>query len=350
MAEKLAQTNNNAAIAIILVNWNGWNDTIECLESIFKNDCRDFFVIVCDNDSSDDSVEKIKAWAAGSLPSVPASEVMAPYSTPHIPKPIPLKFINHDGTTSGDSKAKFILIQTGDNLGYAGGNNVGMRYALEKSSCEYFWLLNNDTVIKHDAIRHLIDHMQASNNVGMCGTRIHFYHQPDIIQALGGAKYNKWTGTSKCIGSFENSNYSMPISEIKQKIDFVAGASLVASRDFLDKIGFMNEEYFLFYEEIDWATRSRHEFSLDYCPDSTVFHKEGGASGANSEAGKRSEFAEYYLTKSKLLYTKNHFPIGLPFIYTYTLLQIFIRVFRGNFKKSRILLSLLLGLSTRKSP
>ena len=88
---------------------NGWNDTIECLESIFKNNCDDFFVIVCDNGSSDGSVEKITAWASGSLPSVPASEAMAPYSMPHIAKPLPLKFIDHDGTTSGDINAKFVL-------------------------------------------------------------------------------------------------------------------------------------------------------------------------------------------------------------------------------------------------
>ena len=107
---------------------------------------------------------------------------------------------------------------------------MGLCHALENSECEYFWLLNNDTVIKHDAIRNLVDHMQTLNNVGMCGTRIHFYHQPDIIQALGGAKYNKWTGTSKCIGNYLPIETEISNDYIISNSDFIVGASMVFNK------------------------------------------------------------------------------------------------------------------------
>ena len=347
MAQGPSNTPFSSEIAIILVNWNGWRDTIECLESVFHNDCDNFQAIVCDNASTDESWDKIISWAAGNELAIPASDEMVSYSQPSVAKPVAIKLIDQEGNISGDPDAKLILIQTGANLGFAGGNNVGMQYALDHSDCEYFWLLNNDTVIARDAIGHLIQHMKASPEVGMCGTRIHFYHQPDVIQALGGASYNSWTGTSKCIGSLKPKDYTLPLSEALERMDFVAGASLTVTRKYLEQIGFMNEKYFLFFEEIDWASRNDNKFLMGYAPASLVFHKEGGSTGSNSTGGKRSDKAEYYLTSSKLKFTRNFLPYKLPSIYAYIIAQIMVRLFRGDFKKSSIMLKLLFGLAKK---
>lgn len=328
-------------LAIILVNWNGWHHTIECLESIFKNECEDFIAIVCDNASTDGSWEKIIDWAKGDEISCPTNDDMAPYSQPSCLKPLALKVIDKDGKATGDENAKLILIQTGANLGFAGGNNVGMRHALENSTCDYFWLLNNDTVITHDAIGHLITHLASSVNVGMCGTRIHFYHQPDTIQALGGAKYNKWTGTSKCIGSMKSVDIKM--AEINKSMDFIVGASMILTRPLLDKVGLMEEKYFLYYEEIDWAMRIKGQFDLGYCDDVIVYHKEGGAIGSSSNKGGRSSTAEYFLMSSKIKFTKSFHPQLLPTIYIYAIAQITIRIFRGNLQQAKAILSALIG-------
>ena len=321
---------DDAVLAIILVNWNGWRDTIECLESIFKNAGNDFQVIVCDNASSDESCDKITQWASGQLVCEPASTNMAQYSSPQITKPIKLKYIDENGNTSGDTGANLILIQTGSNLGFAGGNNVGLQYAQEHSECEYFWLLNNDTVIEENAIKSLIAHMQASPNVGMCGTRIQFYCQPDVIQALGGATYNPWTGTSQCIANYEASQTQISDHEIVSKCDFIVGASMCLTREFLEKVGFMEEKYFLYYEEIDWARRAKGKFEMGYASGVTVYHKEGGAIGSSSVKGSRSALSEYYLMRSKLLFTRSHYPTKLPSVYLYGIGQVFIRLLRGK--------------------
>lgn len=349
-AEETASIVANSEIAIILVNWNGWQDTIECLESIFKNECKNFLAIVCDNASTDGSWDKIVNWAHGSEASQPASDEMAAYSQPPLLKPLPIQLIDQHGNASGDQHAKLILIQTGANLGFAGGNNVGMRYALDHSSCDFFWLLNNDTVITKDAIGHLINHMKASPNVGMCGTRIHFYHQPDIVQALGGATYNSWTGTSECIAGHKPIHTHIPDNEVIANSDFIVGASMCLSRNLLNLVGLMEESYFLYYEEIDWAERSKDKFEFGYAADVTVYHKEGGAIGSSSIKGARSPMSEYYLMRSKIIFTSRFFPMKLLTIYLYGFAQVFIRLLRGKSNLAEAIICAILGKGLPASP
>lgn len=349
MAHKSSKTSPSAEIAIILVNWNGWSDTIECLESIFHNDCENFQAIVCDNASTDESWDKIISWAAGNELAVPASDEMASYSLPPVSKPVATKLIDQAGNVSGEPDANLIIIQTGANLGFAGGNNVGMRYALDHSDCSFFWLLNNDTVIARDGIGHLIQHMKASPKVGMCGTRIHFYHQPDVIQALGGATYNSWTGTSKCIGNYLSVDAELSNDYIICNSDFIVGASMCLTRDFLKEVGLMEESYFLYYEEIDWAERTRDKFEIGYANDVTIFHKEGGAIGSSSIKGARSALSEYYLMRSKIKFTNRFFPVKLITVYLYGLSQVFIRIVRRKYNLAQAIIYAIIGKSFSNS-
>ena len=345
MAHKSSKTSPSTEIAIILVNWNGWRDTIECLESILKNDCANFQAIVCDNASTDESWDKIISWAAGKELVAPASDKMAEYSQPPVAKPVAIKLVDQAGNVSGDPDANLILIQTGANLGFAGGNNVGMRYALEHSDCSFFWLLNNDTVIARDAIGNLIHHMKASPKVGMCGTRIHFYHQPDVIQALGGAAYNSWTGTSKCIGNYQPSDTQISENMIISNSDFVVGASMCLSRSQLNEVGLMEESYFLYYEEIDWAERTKGKFEIGYTNNVTIFHKEGGAIGSSSIKGARSTLSEYYLMRSKIKFTRRFFPVKLITVYFYGFSQIFMRILRRKYNLAQAIIYAIIGKS-----
>ena len=350
MAHKPSKTSPSAEIAIILVNWNGWRDTIECLESIIHNDCENFQAIVCDNASTDDSWNKIISWAAGNELVVPASEEMASYSLPSIAKPVPIKQIDQAGNISGDPDANLILIQTGANLGFAGGNNVGMRYALEHSGCSFFWLLNNDTVIARDAIGHLIQHMETSPNVGMCGTRIHFYYQPDIIQALGGATYSSWTGNSTCIGDHQPACTKLSESMVIANSDFIVGASMCLTRSLLGEVGLMEEMYFLYYEEIDWAVRTKGKFKLGYAPRVIVFHKDGGSIGSSSVKGARSPMSEYYLMSSKIKFTRRFFPLKLLTVYLYGIAQVLVRILRRKNNLALAIIYAMIGKAFPKSP
>jgi len=164
----------NPKVYIIILNYNNWADTIECLESVLRNDYPNYQVIVVDNNSSNNSMEYIKAWAEGKLDVwVNPKHPLRYLSFPPVKKPIPYVHYTREEAENGGNKfledklkenlpegitTKYpmIFIQTGENLGFAGGNNVGIRYAFSKNDFEYIWFLNNDTVIEKDALFKLV--------------------------------------------------------------------------------------------------------------------------------------------------------------------------------------------------
>jgi len=195
-------------VLILILNWNGWRDTIECLESVQRLDYPNYRVMVLDNQSSDQSIDKIKEWAAGSLS---CESNFLTYDA--MRKPV--QYIEYDRQTAehgGGAEQEalldklppekgMVLVHTGGNLGFAGGNNVGLRYALAKGEYEYVWLLNNDTVVMPDALKHMVNRMIEDPKAGMCGSTLLYYYDPEVVQALGGAKYNKWFATSLHLGN-----------------------------------------------------------------------------------------------------------------------------------------------------
>jgi len=322
-------------VYIIIVNWNGWRDTLECLESVFRNDYPDFQVVVCDNDSTDGSLDRIKEWAAGRLC---ASSADGPpcrsFTTPAIPKPI--QFVELDraqAEAGGHTRAPDVplaLIRTGGNLGFAGGNNVGLRYALARDDFAYAWLLNNDTVIPPDALVALVSRMQERPDAGQCGSRLLFYEAPNEVQALGGASYNRWFALTRHIGAFSSADRPVDISEIESRMDYVVGASLLVSRSFLLDIGLMNEDYFLYSEEIDWATRARGRYDIAYAHNSVVYHKEGRSIGSSSSAAQKSRFADSYGIRNRIRFTRIYYPLALPTVYLGLVVAIANRLRRGQ--------------------
>lgn len=336
-----------AKVYIIVLNWNGWQDTIECLESVVQNTYGNYRVVVCDNYSSDGSLDKIKQWAHGKMSAhVSECQSIAQNMNPSILKP--LSYIEYNrqqaelGGELNQNEPLLILIQTGDNLGFAGGNNIGIRYALARGSFDYVWLLNNDTVIDKDALSHLVDHMQQSPKAGICGSTLLYYNNPDMIQALGGAKYNKWLAKTSAFGAFEAYRcYDINIDYIEQHLDYVAGASMLVSREFLIDIGLMNEQYFLYFEEPDWAVRSRSKYKMLYASKSIVYHKEGGTTGSNHTKSKMTLLADYYTVKNKIVFTKKHYPEAIISLYIALLVNILKRVIRGEFDRIGMILSLM---------
>ncbi|MDF2953374.1 MAG: Glycosyltransferase [Thermodesulfobacterium sp.] len=199
-------------VAIIILNYNGWKDTIECLESVLRNDYPNYQVIVIDNGSPDNSMEYIKAWAEG------RQEVLTPepnhplyyLSHPSVKKPIPYIYYTREETEKGGdfeleekltkewqeqrksnnkeliptSPYPLIFIQTSENLGFAGGNNVGIRYVLAKDDFDSIVLLNNDTVICKNSITELMKAKNNLDNKAIYGGRIYYYSNPSKIKKL----------------------------------------------------------------------------------------------------------------------------------------------------------------------
>jgi GT2 family glycosyltransferase len=311
-----SETSDN--VYIIIVNWNGWRDTIECLESVFRNDYPSYRVVVCDNGSQDMSLEKIREWADGLLtvdtaPGHPLYEL----SHPPAKKPIPYREYTRAeaerGENSGNSE-RLILIRNQFNLGFAGGNNVGLRYVLARDDFGYAWLLNNDTVIKQDALTRLVQRIRERANAGMCGSRIPYYSDPDHVWALGGGRYNIWLAQSGNIGHMSSVSETLSRDTIEAELDYLAGASMLVSRSFLKDIGLMSEDYFLYYEEPDWALRAKGKYTLAYAPDSIVYHKVGVSTGMLNKKGLSRDSSIWHEMKSQLRFTRRFFPVTLPVV------------------------------------
>ena len=176
-------------MAIIILNWNGWQDTLECLESVQHINYMDYEVILVDNCSTNDSVKIFQSWCDGK---VPVNTKMVKFS----PENKPVKYIEYDRisaeavgnidnkTEEDPPQRRLVIIQTGENLGFAGGNNVGIRYALKKDF-DYVWLLNNDTVIDRDSLIEMIKLAESDENIGMVGSKLVDYHDPQKIQSIG---------------------------------------------------------------------------------------------------------------------------------------------------------------------
>ena len=310
-------------IYIIILNWNGWQDTIECLESVFQNDYDNFQVIVCDNASKDDSISKIKLWASGNFKSKIAISKEADLQ-PECNKPINYTLVN-----SGDNfnKIKFAsrlaIIDNKKNLGFAGGNNIGIRFAQSQGDCDYIWLLNNDTVVTKGSLVNLVRKAESNIKIGICGSKLMYYHNLGQIQALGG-RYNKYFGTTSNILSEQEVS----------KLDFVIGASMLVSKAFLKEIGLMNEDYFLYYEEMDWAVRAKGKFELGCALDSVVYHKEGASiGGSNWNINKKSYAADYYSIRNRIYFTKKYFRTYLPTVYFGLIITIINRIRRRQFDR-----------------
>ena len=261
-------------VYIVILNWNGWRDTLECLTSLEALTYDHYEIVVVDNASTDGSRERIRT--------------VYPNLT---------------------------LIQSGANLGFAGGNNVGVKHALLHDA-DFVWLLNNDTVVEKGALSQLVARAQSDPDIGMCGSTLIYYHNRDVVQAYGGGTYNKWLGLTKRLGHGSSRAEPVNAAEVERKLDYIEASSLLVSRVFLDRVGLMEETYFLYYEEIDWVTRARGQFKLGYAKDSVVYHKEGSSTGASDYAtSPKSWTADYYSVRNRLLITRRFFPLALPTLY-----------------------------------
>jgi hypothetical protein len=328
---------------VIILNWNGWKDTIECLESVLRLNHPGFSVVVCDNASTNGSLEKIKEWTRGELQAESVNPELSRLSAPPFPKPIPFLEL-----TRAEAELEFVsrgvpltLIQNGANLGFAAGNNVGLRYALGDPECEYFWMLNNDTVVEPGSLSPMVRLMQSRPEIGLCGSLNLSYYNPKQVQAEGGKPYCCWTARVHT----PRLRMADELGSHPARMDFVSGASMLASRAFLQTVGLMEESYFLYFEEMDWAMRARGKLELGYTRESVIYHKEGATIGSNPDRMKRSVLADQYLSRNRVLFTKRFFPWALPTVVASICLAAAHRFYLGEGRRAMAMLSfMLLGL------
>ena len=318
-------------VYIIIVNWNGGLDTIECLESIFSLTYPYFVVVVCDNGSTDGSIAVVREWTESrdlSHKEFSAAEAIS--------------------ESMQDVDFSLVIIRNPTNLGFAGGNNVGMRYALARGDCAYVWLLNNDTVVEPDALTCLVKRMEQKPSAGMCGSTIRLYHEPEKIQALGGGYYCRWLGLPWHYGRFSCQEKKIDPKQAEKRMNYVEGASMLVSRQFLEQVGLMCEDYFLYFEEVDWALRAKGRFLLTYAPNSIVYHKIGASIGTSSSPVAKSYTCDYFNIRNRIFFTRRFFPIALPIIYLVLVGSILLRLLLGKWDRATMILKLLFGYTERQ--
>ena len=271
----------------------------------------------------------IKRWATGKLVNeVLPSNLLYSLSFPPVRKPISFVEYTREEVLAvhnlNPTDARLILIRNAANLGFAGGNNVGIRYALDRDDFSHVWLLNNDVVIKPDALGHLVRRMNEKKDAGMCGSTIPYYSAPDTVWTLGGGIYNKWLSRSHSIGNMEPLRDAPSRFDVEGTMDYLAGASMLVSRAFLHEVGLLNEEYFLYFEEPDWALRGKGKFTLAYAPESIVYHKVGASTKLIDEPGISNKSSKFHAMKSHLFFTRNYFPLFIPLILARIVFNVFV--------------------------
>jgi GT2 family glycosyltransferase len=338
-------------VYIVVLNWNGWRDTLECLESVFRSDYPDYKVVVCDNASSDGSIDRIRQWADGEIKAECTNPALAALTHPPVDKPLSsVAFDRGAGYGEQVGDYRLVLIQTGANLGYAGGNNVGLRYALSQNDCEFVWLLNNDTVVRSDALSRLVERMEERPDAGICGSTLFYYQEPSRIQALGGSRYNKWVARGGHIATLGDAAHSPKIDEVERHLAYIVGASAMIRRAFLERIGLMDEQYFLTFEEIDWATRAKGRFKLAFAATSVVYHHEGATTGSHRSTLGQSPMIEFYSNRNRILFTRKHYPFALPSVLCALGLSALHRLAHGRWRNSvAVMRGLYQGLTIARS-
>ena len=301
-------------VYVVILNWLRWEETIPCLETVLKLDHPRYRVVICDNASTNDSLEKITAWLEGSLALDFSEDARADLILPGTPKPIPFRLLQESELpTEHRDDAPVTVIANSANHGYAGGNNVGLRYALSDPRCHATWILNNDVAVTPGALSPLVAAM--GDGIGILGSTILNYAGGDL-QMPGGARYNRYSGKSQFLpggGATEH-----------DRLDYIAGCSMLLTREVLEATGLLCEDYFLFYEEFDFTLRANEAgFASRYVPDSVVYHKQAATTG-------RAGIVDFYTLRNRLLFTRRFFPAYYPSVFVSVLITAGARVLRGE--------------------
>jgi GT2 family glycosyltransferase len=208
-----------------------------------------------------------------------------------------------------ESHPEIIFIQSAQNLGFAGGNNLAILQAKGK----YVLLLNNDTEVDPGFLEPLVAKCEANKQIGAVSPKIRFFAQPDTIQYTGQAPINPYTIRSYGYGWKQKDTGQF---DVDTPTDFVHGAAMLVSMDVIRKVGLMAEAYFLYYEELDWGARIRAAgYELWYVHNALILHKE------SVSVGKMTPFRTYYMNRSRLLYLRRNVH-GLTFVVAW-LIQLF---------------------------
>ncbi|MAS35257.1 MAG: glycosyl transferase [Anaerolineaceae bacterium] len=253
-------------VSIIVLNYNRREDTLECLRSLQHQTYLYTRVILVDNASTDGTVEAVRSL-------YPMVEV----------------------------------IETGQNLGFTGGNNVGIQHALDDGA-DYILLLNNDTVVAPDMIEQMVSVMEQDSSVAITGPTIYYYEQPEMIWSAGGSIDWK-RGLTFMVGEGEEDKGQFGTEP--REVEFATGCALMVRRDVWEQVGLLDDTFFMYYEEVEWCVRARrHGMKIVHVPMAMMWHK------ISLQGRETTPGAYYYLTRNRLLFLSQSHASLQTWLYT----------------------------------
>jgi GT2 family glycosyltransferase len=272
------------SVHIILVNWNGYRDTIECVHSLQKISYPNYQIVVVDNGSTNESVVEIKK----TFPGIP-------------------------------------LLEENENLGFAHGNNVGLAYA-KKNGSEYVLFLNNDTIVDPDFLTRMVETAETDPKVGAVGAKIYFAGEPNRIWWSGG-KVDLMYGwiTNQGYGEIDQGQW-----DTVRELDYICGCCFLARTTTLNEIGGWDETYFHTFEDTDLSIGIHNAgYKLLIQPAAKIWHKISQSGG-----GELTPFFLYYLERNRFQFVKKH-GSWHPFTSWVRLLPIMVKRLAGVSLKTR---------------
>lgn len=304
----------------MVVNWNGWRDTIVCVDSLLALGDPPLHIVLCDNASTDGSVSELTHYLNSRLPKWQSDGGGMGWTNPRC----------------GEGVVSVHLLRMPRNLGYAGALNAGIRWSRERWAPKGFWLLNNDIKAEPGALATLVAAHDSVPRAGICGSVLLEWDDPPRIQAVAGV-HRRWLGVG-----WHDKNVPAEGGDVSLAVDYPVGASMYASAEYVDAVGLLDASYFLYNEEIDWVERGRR---LGYRPlvalRSRLRHKEGASTGSVGGVRNKSLLSEYYGVINRLRVTWKFWPHYWPVVWLSLPLVVLDRLLHREWARAWLVLHLM---------
>jgi GT2 family glycosyltransferase len=292
-------------VIIAIVSYNSAADLVGCLRSLDRSTHRDFHVVICENAGA--------AAFEHAARELIASGVVAPAGAERaLAWPLPQR-----GFVLAAGGQPVTLLRPTQNLGYAGGVNACIA-AAAREEWDAVWVLNPDTFPEPDALAALA-RRQREGGYGMVGSRLVFFGS-GLVQTWGGLEWRHWLGRGRLLGLNEPADRVPDVAEVERRIGFISGASMYVTRAYVDAVGVMDDDFFLYDEDVEWCLR-RGAFRLGYAHDSVVRHIHGSTSGSSTTKAHRSRFNVYMTERNRVLLARKRGGWRRPLLIAIALLE-----------------------------
>jgi GT2 family glycosyltransferase len=313
----------NKTVFISLVMWKRWEDTIECIESLLKQDYKNFKIILIDNASPDNSVEKVIRYLNREIhPHIPEHTLLKNFITPVGTSKIDYTVISEENFTSlSESMPTVTIVRNSENYGYGKAMNQTMKLLGKAEFNGYIWILNNDTIMPTNALSALVNDLESDTQNGMSGSVMFYYDDPEILQCAGGAKFYPQFGAAKMIGKNKTKEFLQTTSKetLVSLSNYLPGTAVLISKECIaSRCLFDDKNFHMYAEDIDLSFQVRNKgWKISVAKESVVYHKEG-----KSTAGKKEMFF-YLYNRGNTIFIKKYFPfyyfcIAIPAMIVHT--------------------------------